>query len=32
VLRMSIAARLTEEKHVREAWELIQTTSEGLLQ
>ncbi len=32
VLRMSIAARLTEEKHVREAWELIQTTAEELLQ
>ena len=31
VLRMSIAARLTEEKHVREAWELIQTMAEELL-
>ena len=32
VLRMSIAARLTGEKHVRKAWELIQTTAEELLQ
>jgi len=32
VLRMSIAARLTGEKHVREAWKLIQTTAEELLQ
>ena len=32
VLRMSIAARLTGEKHVREAWELIQRTAEELLQ
>jgi aromatic-L-amino-acid decarboxylase len=31
VLRMSIAARLTEEKHVREAWELIRSTAEELL-
>jgi glutamate/tyrosine decarboxylase-like PLP-dependent enzyme len=31
VLRMSIAARLTEEKHVRQAWDLIQATAEGLL-
>ena len=31
VLRMSIAARLTEERHVREAWELIQTTAAELL-
>ncbi len=31
VLRMSIAARLTKEKHVRDAWELIQMTAEGLL-
>ncbi len=30
VLRMSIAARLTEERHVREAWKLIQSTAEGL--
>ena len=32
VLRMSIAARLTGEKHVCEAWKLIQTTAEELLQ
>ena len=31
VVRMSIAARLTEEKHVQEAWELIRTTAEELL-
>jgi aromatic-L-amino-acid decarboxylase len=31
VLRMSIAARLTEEKHVREAWELIRKTAGELL-
>ncbi len=31
VLRMSIAARLTEEKHVREAWELIQSAAEELV-
>jgi aromatic-L-amino-acid decarboxylase len=31
VLRMSIAARLTEERHVQEAWELIQTTAAELL-
>jgi aromatic-L-amino-acid decarboxylase len=31
VVRMSIAARLTEEKHVREAWELIQATAGELL-
>ncbi len=32
VLRMSIAARLTGENHVREAWELVQTTAKELLQ
>lgn len=31
VVRMSIAARLTKEKHVQEAWELIRTTAEELL-
>jgi aromatic-L-amino-acid decarboxylase len=31
VLRMSIAARLTEERHVREAWRLIQATAEELV-
>jgi aromatic-L-amino-acid decarboxylase len=31
VLRMSIAARLTQERHVREAWELIQSTAKELL-
>jgi aromatic-L-amino-acid decarboxylase len=31
VLRMSIAARLTQEKHVRDAWELIQSTAKELL-
>lgn len=31
VLRMAIAARLTEERHVREAWELIQKTAGELL-
>jgi aromatic-L-amino-acid decarboxylase len=31
VVRMSIAARLTEERHVHEAWELIRTTAEELL-
>ena len=31
VLRMSIAARLTQERHVREAWELIRKEAEGLL-
>ncbi len=32
VLRISIAARLTGEKHVCEAWKLIQTTAEELFQ
>ncbi|UCE42524.1 MAG: aminotransferase class V-fold PLP-dependent enzyme [Candidatus Aminicenantes bacterium] len=31
VLRMSTAARLTEEKHVREAWELIRSTAGEVL-
>ncbi len=31
VLRISIAARLTEERHVREAWQFIQTTAEELM-
>ena len=31
VLRMSIAGRLTEEKHVCEAWELIQKTADEVL-
>lgn len=31
VLRLSIAARLTEEKHVREAWEVIRSTAFELL-
>jgi aromatic-L-amino-acid decarboxylase len=31
VLRLSIAARLTEEKHVREAWEMIRSTAGELL-
>jgi len=31
VLRMCTAARLTEERHVREAWSLIQSTAEELL-
>jgi aromatic-L-amino-acid decarboxylase len=31
VLRMAIASRLTEEKHVCDAWELIQTTAERIL-
>ena len=30
VLRMAIGARMTEEHHVREAWELIQEKSEEL--
>jgi aromatic-L-amino-acid decarboxylase len=32
IVRMCTAARLTEEKHVREAWELIKITAEELLQ
>jgi glutamate/tyrosine decarboxylase-like PLP-dependent enzyme len=31
VLRLSIAARLTEEKHVREAWEMIRSAAGELL-
>lgn len=31
VLRMAIGARLTEEKHVRKAWEQIQATADDLL-
>ncbi|UCC38390.1 MAG: aspartate aminotransferase family protein [Candidatus Aminicenantes bacterium] len=31
VLRMAIGARMTEEHHVKEAWELIQKKSEQLL-
>jgi len=31
ILRLSIAARLTEERHVREAWERIKSTAEDLL-
>ncbi len=31
VLRLSIAARLTEERHVREAWELMKSTAKDLL-
>ncbi len=31
VLRLSIAARLTEERHVRKAWELMKSTAEDLL-
>jgi aromatic-L-amino-acid decarboxylase len=31
VLRLSIAARLTEERHVREAWELMKSRAEDLL-
>ena len=31
VVRMSIGARLTEERHVQDAWELIRMTAEELL-
>ncbi|MDH4217788.1 MAG: pyridoxal-dependent decarboxylase [Candidatus Aminicenantes bacterium] len=31
ILRLSIAARLTEERHVREAWELMKSRAEDLL-
>jgi aromatic-L-amino-acid decarboxylase len=31
VLRMSIGARLTEEKHVREAWDLIRSVAEEVI-
>jgi tyrosine decarboxylase len=31
VVRMSIAGRLTEEKHVLGAWELIQKTADEVL-
>jgi aromatic-L-amino-acid decarboxylase len=31
VVRMSIAGRLTEERHVREAWELIQKKADEIL-
>jgi len=31
VLRMAIGARLTEERHVRKAWELIKSTADELL-
>jgi aromatic-L-amino-acid decarboxylase len=30
VLRMAIGSRLTEEKHVRQAWELIQEMAKGI--
>jgi aromatic-L-amino-acid decarboxylase len=32
VLRLAIGSRTTEERHVREAWELIRTKAEELLQ
>jgi aromatic-L-amino-acid decarboxylase len=31
VIRMAIDSRTTEEKHVREAWDLIRETGESLL-
>ena len=31
VLRMAIGSRLTEEKHVRKSWELIQATADEIL-
>ncbi len=31
VLRMAIGARMTDERHVREAWELMQEKSSELL-
>jgi len=31
VLRLSIAARLTQERHVRDAWELMKSVARELL-
>jgi aromatic-L-amino-acid decarboxylase len=31
VLRLSVAARMTEERHVQAAWDVIQSTAEDVL-